>query len=148
MTAPRNLEALLDERDICALLDRYAHALDEKDWSMLRTCFTEDAVALYGEALGRKDGYAAIEEACRGALERLDSSQHMLSNKEVVIDGDRATSRCYLQAQHTKAGTAGGDNLTIGGIYLDEIVRTSEGWRIAQRELRILWQEGNQAVLA
>ncbi len=148
MTAQRTLDALFDERDICALLDRYARALDEKDWALLRTCFTEDAVALYGEALGRKDGYTAIEEACREALGRLDSSQHMLSNEEVAIDGDRATARCYLQAQHTKAGTEGGDNLTIGGIYLDEIVRTPEGWRIAQRELRILWQEGNPAVLA
>ncbi len=143
----RTLEYLLDHHDVCNLLYRYAQALDEKNWELLATCFTPDAVALYGEVLGRKDGFEAIRETCRSALGKLDSSQHIISNPEIEIDGDRATSRCYVHAQHTKAGTPGGDNMIIGGTYLDEIVRTADGWRIQQRELRFLWQEGNQAIL-
>ena len=147
MSDSRSLDYLLDQRDVCDLLHRYAHALDEKGWDLLATCFTPDAVAYYGEELGRKEGYASIEETCRAALASLDSSQHMISNPEIAIDGNTATSRCYVQAQHTKAGVEGGDNYAIGGIYLDEIVRTAEGWRIRYRELRILWSEGNQSVL-
>ncbi len=147
MSDKLTLAQLVDERDILALLHRYAHALDEKRWDLLATCFTEDAVAIYGEVLGRKVGYPAIEETCKAALTHLDSSQHIITNQEITIDGDRATARCYVHAQHTKADTNGGDNYVIGGIYLDEIVRTAEGWRIRKRELRILWSEGNQAVL-
>jgi hypothetical protein len=97
--------------------------------------------------LGNKDGYPAIEEVCRLSLEPLDSSQHMISNHQVDIEGDVAHTRCYLHAQHTKAGTPGGDNLTLGGFYTDEIVRTPDGWRIRKRALRILWQEGNPKVM-
>jgi uncharacterized protein (TIGR02246 family) len=145
--ARRSLDRLLDLQEITDLLHRYARALDEKDWSLLATCFTADAVAFYGEVLGRQEGVTAIEQVCRAALGHLDSSQHVISNPEIHIDGDAATARCYVHAQHTKAGTPGGDNMTIGGTYLDELVRTADGWRIRQRELRFLWQEGNQAVL-
>ncbi len=146
--APRTLDELFDHRDICDLLFRYARALDEKDWELLATCFTPDAVALYGEVLGRKEGFEAIAATCRAALGHLDSSQHIVTNAEIEVAGESATARCYVHAQHTKAGTPGGDNLTIGGIYIDEIVLTDAGWRIRQRELKMLWQEGNQAVLA
>ncbi len=147
--ASAGVDELFDQRDISDLLNRYAHALDEKDWDLLETCFTSDAVAIYGPVLGRKDGFEEIAGTCRAALGNLDSSQHIISNHEVQIgtDGDSATARCYVQAQHTKAGTPGGDNFTIGGIYLDRIVRTPDGWRIRERELKMLWQEGNQAVL-
>ena len=141
------LEFLLDHHEICRLLDRYGLALDDRDWPRFASCFLPDAVAFYGPVLGRQDGYAAIEKTCRSALERLDSSQHMISNHEVVLDGDTARARCYLQAQHTKAGTPGGDNFLIGGRYIDEIARTPEGWRVRRRELQILWQEGNPDVL-
>ncbi len=145
--AKHNLDELFDQRDVRDLLHRYAHALDEKDWALLETCFTEDAVAIYGEAIGRVEGFDAIAGACRAALGSLDSSQHMISNCEIEIDGDTAKARCYVQAQHTKAGTPGGDNFTIGGTYRDDIVRTADGWRIRERDLTMLWQEGNQAVL-
>lgn len=138
---------LLDRLEITDLLNRYALALDDRDWQRLATCFTPDAVGLYGPVLGRRDGFPAIEQLCRGALEPLDSSHHMISNHEIEIHGDTARSRCYVQAQHTKRGTAGGDNFVIGGAYIDELVRTAEGWRICRRELRLIWQEGNPRVL-
>ena len=146
--APTTLEELLDEREVSLLLTRYATALDEKDWELLATCFLPEAVAIYGEVIGRMEGFQAILGACRATLEKLDSSQHIVTNHEIEIDGDTAKARCYVHAQHTKSGTAGGDNFVIGGIYIDEIVRTADGWRIRQRELKMLWQEGNQAVLA
>jgi ketosteroid isomerase-like protein len=144
----RTLEYLLDRAEIIDVLNRYATALDGRDWKRLATCFTPDAVALYGPVLGRHEGFAAIEELCRGALEPLDSSHHMITNHEIQIDGDQARTHCYLHAQHTKAGTEGGDNFVIGGAYIDELVRTSQGWRIQQRELQLIWQEGNPRVLA
>lgn len=143
-----SVQRLLDERSIAALMHRYARALDGKDWGLLTTCFTADATAIYGEVIGRVEGIDAIAGACRTALEKLDSSQHILSNLEIEIDGDSARVRSYVHAQHTKANTPGGDNFIIGGIYLDEIGRAADGWRIRVRELKILWQEGNPAVLA
>ncbi len=137
-----------ERQEICDLLTRYAYSLDDRDWARLATCFTPDAVAVYGEDLGMQTGYKTIEETCRTALAPLDASQHMVSNFVVDINGDTAHTRCYLQAQHTKLGTPGGDNFTIAGEYRDEIVRTPDGWRIKKRELIFLWQEGNPEVIA
>ena len=143
----RTLESLLDRMEIIELLHRYATAIDDRDWARLATCFTADAVALYGPVLGRQEGIAAIEKTCRAALEPLDASQHIVGTHEIELDGDRARARCYVHAQHTRAGTPGGDNFVIGATYLDAVVRTPDGWRIRERELRILWQEGNPRVL-
>ena len=66
----------------------------------------------------------------------------------MTLDGDEADSVCYLQAQHVRPGTMGGDTLIVAGRYLDRFVRTADGWRIAQRRLEIGWTDGNPAVLA
>ena len=41
---------LSDEREITALLNRYARAVDTKDWELYRTVFTDDAVIDYSSA--------------------------------------------------------------------------------------------------
>ena len=62
------------------------------------------------------------------------SFEWLLAEAEIEVDGDSARARCYVHAQHTKAGTPGGDNYTIGGIYVDAIVRTEAGWRTKGRQ--------------
>jgi len=81
-------------------------------------------------------------------LEPLDASQHLLGNTVVDVDGDDATSICYFQAQHVRAGTPGGDTYFIAGSYADRLVRTPQGWRIAERVQAYLWRDGNRAVVA
>jgi ketosteroid isomerase-like protein len=139
------LQVLLDEREITRLSYRYATALDNRDWALLRSCFRPDAVAEY-EGLDRCEGYEAIEQLCRGALARLTRSQHLIGNVHPVVDGDAATSECYLQAQHVQAGTPGGDTFIVAGRYSDELVRTDDGWRIARRRLETWWTSGNPGV--
>ena len=137
---------LEDRAEIAELLARYANALDDRDWNRLACCFTEDATGDYG-AVGRCEGFAAIEALCRKALEPLDSSQHLVGSIEIEVSGDSARARCALQAQHTLRGCEGGENYTLGGSYRDQLVRTASGWRIRHRELRVSWQEGNPRVL-
>ncbi len=141
-----NIQALLDRQEIEDLLIRYGSALDERDWQKLCRCFTPDACADYGD-FGQYDGYEAIEGVCRSTLIPLDSSQHLIGNIEVHLAGDIATTRCNLQAQHTREIPEGGNNLTFGCVYRDELIRTEEGWRIRKRQMSILWQEGNPAVM-
>ena len=140
------VQVLLDEREITRVCYRYATALDDRDWELLRTCFLPDAVAEY-EGLERCEGYDAIQQVCRAALAPLTGSHHLIGNVYPVVDGHEATSQCYLQAQHVRAGTPGGDTFVVAGRYSDELVRTEDGWRIAVRRLETWWTSGNQAVL-
>jgi uncharacterized protein (TIGR02246 family) len=134
------LARIIDEQAVQAVLVRYASALDTRDWARLRTCFTPDAVATY-EAIGDLRGYEAIEALVRRVLGPLAATQHIVSNVEVVLDGDRATARCNLQSMHVRE-TPSGDNFIVAGVYTDELRRTPDGWRIARRALRRVWTQG------
>lgn len=143
------IQALSDKQEITELCYKYGLYLDGRQWSDLREVFAEDAVADYLD-MPSCDGYAAIENTCRTALSVLDASQHLIGNVVVTLDpadADRATSICYLQAQHVKRGTEGGDNFIIAGRYVDTLARTADGWRITHRRLEGIWTEGNPKVV-
>ncbi|MDO9407709.1 nuclear transport factor 2 family protein [Patulibacter sp.] len=144
----RRVAALEDREAVRALLLRYARALDSHDWPLLRTVFLPDAVADYGELEGRNEGVEEIIAACHRALVGLDSSQHLVGNVEVEVDGDAATASCYLHAQHYLVSPSGVNTFVVGGTYRDRIVRTPDGWRIEHRALATTWTDGNAAVFA
>jgi hypothetical protein len=137
------LRRLVDRQQIVDVTLAYTYALDAKDWDALDDVFTVDATAYLTEEL---DGREAIKGRVRRALESLDLSQHMVANHDVRIDGVSAVCRCYLQAQHVREAAPGPPNFIVAGRYDDRFVRTSVGWRIARRELTIMWTEGNPSV--
>jgi ketosteroid isomerase-like protein len=139
------LANLLDERDIVALAFRYCRALDTKDWPALANVFLPDATADLSSG-AELVGIEAIVTRIRTALQHLDDSQHLVGNHEVTVDGDLATHRCYLQAQHIRRAATGGPNYLVGGRYEDRLVRTAAGWRIAHRTLTVMWTDGNVVV--
>jgi hypothetical protein len=134
---------LLDEEAVRALTIAYCWALDTKRFEDLRDVFLPDATA---SLLEERVGIDSIIDRISGALSPLDDSQHMVSNHEVVIDGDRATCRCYLQAQHVRHAAEGSPNYIIAGRYEDDLERTPTGWRIRRRVLTVMWTDGNPLV--
>ncbi len=145
MSDPNELQLLLDEREIVGVALLYCRALDTKNWALLDEVFLPDATA---DLAGPADlvGIEAIRGRIRTALGNLDDSQHLVGNHEVVVDGDSATHRCYLQAQHVRAAAVGGPNYIVAGRYEDRFVRAHVGWRIAHRTLTVMWTDGNLAV--
>lgn len=144
MTDPTDLRALLDEREIVATAIRYTWALDAKRWDDLDQVFTEDATANLTEPVS---GRTAIKARVAAALGPLDDSQHLVGNHEVELDGDRATHRCYLHAQHIRHGVDDSPLFVVAGRYEDDMVRTEAGWRIAHRSLIVMWTDGNTDVV-
>ena len=138
------LQEIVDRQEIVDLTIAYAWLLDHGPRERLDTVFTADAVCDYMSEI--VEGLPAIIEKVTNALGSLDASQHIVSNQQVSIDGDTATCRCYLHAQHTLRGTKGGDNFVIAGRYDDELIRTADGWRITFRKLSRDWTEGNSGI--
>jgi SnoaL-like domain len=136
-----------DREEIFDLAVRYATALDNRDYALLRTCFLPDVEGDY-DGVGEVSGYQAIEDMCRRALDPLDASQHIMTNFAVDIHGDQADFSCYLHAQHVLNSAEGGPLFVVAGKYIDVQRKMPEGWRIARRELKVLWTSGNPAVLA
>lgn len=139
------LEQLSDRREIEDLLIHYAMSLDGRDWPALEEVFLPEAAATLGhrECANRDE----IVATCRDALSGLTCSQHIVTNFTATVDGDRATSRCYLHAQHHYAQAIGDPNFIVAGSYDDELVRTEAGWRITHRHLKPIWVDGNAGLM-
>ena len=117
-------------QDVADLLVRYASGIDRRDWELLRSCFSDDCVADYGD-IGRWNGGDEITEWMRKAHEPLGHSLHRITNLTVASSGDAVTARCYVDAI-----VLGPDNLRgaqAAGYYDDVLVRTDAGWKIARR---------------
>lgn len=144
------LQPLLDEKEIVDVMTAYTTALDTRDWDLLESCFAPDGDADFGNlaGVGVLDSPQALVELCRGALQDLQATQHLQGNFVVEVDGDRATSSCYFQANHFLDGAPGGNVFVVWGKYRDRFVRTGDGWRIQHRNLDTISAGGNQNLFA
>ncbi len=134
--------------DRTAIIDQtiaYCWAIDERNWPALHDIFLPGATAELGN--GTENGINAIVARISGVLNPLDSSQHLVCNHQVAVNGDTATSRCYLQAQHVRRNAQNGRNYLVAGRYEDSWARTPQGWRVAHRRLVVMWTDGNSRVV-
>jgi hypothetical protein len=121
-----------DERQIAALLYRYARAVDTKDWELYRSVFTDDACIDYssaGAAAGPRDEIVDWFVANFGVI---PWSMHYITNIESEIDGDTAKVLAMFYNPMQLPGMA--ELSYCGGYYHHELVRTPDGWR--SRHLR------------
>jgi hypothetical protein len=120
-----------DEREITALLTRYATGIDTRDWPLFEACFAEDARTDYGN-FGKWTSAAQISDFMQRAHAEVGHTLHRLSNFTIAAQGEGAAARCYVDALLMPLATGGQVHRGIG-YYDDELVRTERGWRIKRR---------------
>ena len=139
------IDQLEEKQKIVDLTIAYTWIIDHGPRERLREIFTENAVFIIDTR--HLNGIDEIRGKIERTLGGLSASQHIVSNHQVSIDGNTATSRCYLHAQHTLNGTEGGDNYVMAGRYIDKLIQVGDEWRIIERKLILDWTEGNPKVL-
>ncbi len=140
----------MDDRDgVIESMVRYGRACDTRDYTVLETCFTEDAVVRYTRSFADEiHGRAELAAYLAHALTTLDATQHLFGNFEVDVDGAKGRFRCYVQAQHVLLDAPGGHLFTVGGRYENEVVRGGDGlWRMTLLDFEPTWTAGNPEVL-
>jgi hypothetical protein len=135
-SSPVSTQALLDEREIVRGLSRFARILDNKQWDRLDDVFAHDICFDYGTG-GDQHGMAALTVNMRRFLDRCGGTQHLIGSILVDVEGDRATSRSYVQARHQRVDDPAGPIFDSNGEYVDKWERRPEGWRIVRRDA--LW---------
>lgn len=125
------LALLLAEREIARGLAAFARAMDERNWAALDDVLTGDATGDLGT--GPLAGRAAIVGLMRSFLDACGPTQHLLGNLVVEVDGDTASSRCYVCDMHLGAGDK--SHLTLRGLgeYHDRWRRIDGRWRMVHR---------------
>jgi hypothetical protein len=136
--------------DVCEIingLNLYAFAVDTLQWDLFDKVFTPDVQADYlGHGWTDLESWKHDFDVQHRALE---TSQHTVTNHQVVVDGDRATATSYAHARLIRTVPEGGDNFwECGAWYDDVLVRTPAGWRISKRVCRVNWWTGNPRVSA
>lgn len=124
------IQELIDVRAIEQLMVRYAERIDANDPEGAAACFAEDGIGKYwGVFHGRKE----ISEALAMILSMFSATSHHLTNIGIKLEGDKATAMSYVYAFHRIVGT--GEPLHYWGRWVDRLVRTEEGWLLAEREV-------------
>ena len=139
-------DTLLDQAAIQHLLHRYARACDERQWSAFDSIFCEDISVNYGGEF-KLDGRIAAVDMIKSMLGGCGPTQHLLGNYDIIIEHDKAYSRCYVRAGH--AGLGDDENLfyEVWAEYHDTLVRRTQGWWITQRSMLVHKEIGTRAVL-
>ena len=123
-----------DQREIEELMIRYAWMVDQRKWELMDSVFAPGATIDYTSTGGRKGPYRETLEWLDRALSPWPTNLHFITNLAVEISGDRARSRCYFLAPMERARPDGSQEvITNAGYYLDALVQTPSGWRIAER---------------
>ena len=136
------LQMLLDRMEIIDTMNRYATSVDTRDWDLFFSCYTDeinvDMVSVgFPEPIDMPAG--EFLEIIRVAVSPFDSTQHLISNHVINVEGDNATCVCYLQAQHFRQDEDGVLALLIGGYYSNSLIRTPAGWRISKYKIVKTW---------
>jgi hypothetical protein len=127
-----SLAEISDRLEIQQLMVDYSTAIDQRRFDDLDRVFTPDAYIDY-RATGGVDGhYPEVKAWLAEVLPNFPAYSHMLGNFDVRVEGDIATSRtiCFNPM------VMGGDKAQVyfvGLWYVDEFVRTPQGWRMSRR---------------
>lgn len=131
-TGTRSIEDWWHLEDVKQLKYRYLRSLDTKQWDEFEDCFLPDATADYNGLVF--DDRAALVDYMRQNLGEGMVTLHQVHHPEVVLDGDTATGRWYLQDKVLVA--AFGFMLEGAAFYEDRYVRTDAGWKVAHTGYR------------
>jgi len=125
------LRLLVDRQQIVDVVTRYTRAIDRRDYDLLRTCYHPGAVDHHTGFTGTIDEYI---EWVRDGLTVFRTTQHLIGQQYVEVDGDIARCESYGTATHW-SGPDGDPSLdfTSGFRYVDRMERRGGEWRIAER---------------
>jgi 3-phenylpropionate/cinnamic acid dioxygenase small subunit len=124
------------------VLIRYATGIDSRDWVVLRSCFTDDCEADYGE-IGHWHSGDEITAWMAQTHDPLGPTLHRISNVVVRPDGDVLHTRCAVHGIIVLPDRSAA--IHAYGFYDDEMVFVN-GWKIGRRRFTQVTTELHQAM--
>jgi 3-phenylpropionate/cinnamic acid dioxygenase small subunit len=117
------------QQAVTELLIRYATGIDSRDWVLLRTCFSDDCDADYGD-IGHWHSGDEITTWMAETHDPLGPTLHRISNIVLRRDGDSLRTRCAVHGIIVMPDRSAA--VHAFGFYDDGIVLT-DGPKIARR---------------
>jgi len=146
------LAAIADRLALIDVLSNYATGLDARDWTLWRSVFLDEVVfdlsSWTGQPARLLDSDRVVASQARMFAE-LSVTQHFITSHRVELAGDRARVLAHMRAEHwiDTPSPGGSDRYTMFGYYDDKLVRTEQGWKIAEMQLNVTRTEGDRWVM-
>ena len=136
---------MTDHEAIISKLNLYGLGVDSQRWDLFDQVFTEYVDADFGGSAHWKN-LAQFKADFAAFHAPFDATQHVMTNHNVRVMGDRAHSLTYGSWRLIRHGTEGGPLWDGTGWYDDEWARLHSGWHIRKRVCRVVWSIGNDRV--
>ncbi len=145
-----------DRTEIADALYRYAAGLDLGDADVLASSFAEDIIFDFTPAANKAEvefpvlsSRGVVVKSLIATLGPLDTS-HSVSNIQTTVDGDSATLKAHILAQHFLPGQGPRPDCTKHALVMNrcnaDLVRDGDTWRISRLTIDNVWFEGDPAV--
>lgn len=121
--------------NLSAFISHFIVILVPQNFAALSGVFTEDAVANYSAPLGVLTGLPSIESTISKDLAPVNTQHSLTTQVITLLTESIANTTSYYVAQHFGQGIYYGELYTAYGRYDDQLVSTSDGWRISHRQL-------------
>jgi ketosteroid isomerase-like protein len=132
------------KNEVWGLVEGYARCADGRDVDGFRALFADDAVLTVIEPDGTpRPPLVGVDQIAKipVRLGRYDRTVHRVGTPEVDADGpDAATGTVECEAHHHLGATDTVMTIT----YEDRYRRAEDGWRFAERTVRIRHQEDHR----
>lgn len=133
------VQMLLDREELHDLQMRYAKAVDERDWPLLRTVWAEEGLlAKYGQ-----NPFTDIDSVIKyiSGVARNHTTYHFMGNQFIDVTGDTGTLWTFSMLTHHETRDNYERELNVvRARYLDKVRRTARGWRVQERGEVPNWQ--------
>lgn len=132
-------QELTDQQQIIATTIAMAALADRREWNASTTVFTNEVRADYTALIGGEPFMGRAIDLVAGWKEGLSAftaTQHLVTNHEVAMTGNRAEVRASFQATHCRPDQT---LWIVGGRYHYTLEKQADGWRISALTLTPIW---------
>ena len=132
-------------------ISSYASGIDRQERDVYRSIFTDTLDLSFPEWLGVPTSELSADDwgdLVATTIAGFDATNHIITNRVIELDGDRAVVSAHLLAIHSLATDGRPELHKLGGYYTYCLVRVASDWKIASVTLDVVWDEGDRTLFA
>lgn len=135
----KKISETIEKDAIRDLISRYFYCLDSRNFELLQTCFTKDSK---GEYDGGRKLFFGIEDIIDGlrGITQFKHSHHIIGSMMIEIKNMHAKTDTFCIAFLNRGDLNENRTIIRGLRYIDELIKTEDGWKISHRFHIPLWQ--------